>query len=178
MGCPRTCAWRLACLSGEESQQPTCPHVKHSRRCTHGECMRKHSSQPSGVFGTTDLTNSRCGSTHAPVIPDHLHPKYRSAPVRATRPTRTSFHCGGTVTLCPLADRPSVHRTTHGDRGVVLSSLYRGDDHLVGHAGQRRRRRLAEHALQLVEGCPPPQVSTHVGRPKEHLVGKFPVLCR
>ena len=42
-------AWRF----GEESQQPTCPQVRHSRRCTHGVPMRRHSSQPCGVRGTT-----------------------------------------------------------------------------------------------------------------------------
>ena len=46
MGCPvaRKCA--VACLLGEESQQPTCPHERHSRRCTQCEPIFKQSSQP------------------------------------------------------------------------------------------------------------------------------------
>ena len=40
------CACARACRMGEESQQPTCPHVRHSRRCTHGVPSRRHSSQP------------------------------------------------------------------------------------------------------------------------------------
>jgi hypothetical protein len=38
-----------ACRIGDESQQPTCPQVRHSRRCTHGVPRRRHSAQPSGV---------------------------------------------------------------------------------------------------------------------------------
>jgi hypothetical protein len=51
-------AWR----SREQSQQPTYPQVRHSRRCTHGVPSRRHSSHPSGVLGTTGPTSSRCGS--------------------------------------------------------------------------------------------------------------------
>src|SRR6266508_3049699 len=61
MGCPSVCACRRACRFGEESQQPTCPQVRHSRRCTHLDPERRHSSQPSGVRGTTGWTSlSRC----------------------------------------------------------------------------------------------------------------------
>ena len=40
----------------------TCPHVRHSRRWTHGEPIRRHSSHPSGVRGTTGRIALRCGS--------------------------------------------------------------------------------------------------------------------
>ena len=46
-------AWPRACRMGDESQHPTCPHVRHSRRCTHGVPSRRHSSQPPGVLGVT-----------------------------------------------------------------------------------------------------------------------------
>ena len=46
--------WALACLPCEESQQPTWPHVVHSRRCTQVIPRARHSSQPSGVVGTAN----------------------------------------------------------------------------------------------------------------------------
>ena len=42
-----------ACRSGEESQQPTCPQVRHGRKCTHSVPSRRHSSHPFGVCGYT-----------------------------------------------------------------------------------------------------------------------------
>ena len=44
---------RVACLRTEESQHPTLPHVRHSRRCTHLVPSRRQSTQPSGLFGVT-----------------------------------------------------------------------------------------------------------------------------
>src|SRR5438132_8185036 len=53
-------AWKcfVACLFLEESQQPTWPHVRQSRRCTHSSPLARHSSQPSelGVTGRICLT--------------------------------------------------------------------------------------------------------------------------
>ena len=43
----------------EESQQPTCPQVRHSRRCTHRMPSRRHSSQPCGVRAWTTFSASR-----------------------------------------------------------------------------------------------------------------------
>src|SRR3954452_21728697 len=37
----------VACLFFDESQQPTCPHSKHRRRCTHVSPSLMHSSQTS-----------------------------------------------------------------------------------------------------------------------------------
>src|SRR5947209_5659843 len=55
-------AWKcaVACLFFEESQQPTWPHVRQSRRCTHRSPVARHSSHPSelGVTGRISLT---CG---------------------------------------------------------------------------------------------------------------------
>ncbi len=39
----------VACLCGELSQQPTWPQVRQRRRCTQGEPIFKHSSQPSAL---------------------------------------------------------------------------------------------------------------------------------
>src|SRR5437899_11060359 len=50
----------VACLFGELSQQPTCPHVRHRRRCTQLLPMARHSSHPSGVRGFTSRIWSRC----------------------------------------------------------------------------------------------------------------------
>jgi RNA polymerase sigma-70 factor, ECF subfamily len=47
MGCPLDRACLVACLFGDESQQPMWPQVMHSRRWTHHAPMRKQSSQPS-----------------------------------------------------------------------------------------------------------------------------------
>ena len=41
---------RVACRSGDESQHPTWPQVRHSRRCTQCVPSRRHSSQPSGCW--------------------------------------------------------------------------------------------------------------------------------
>src|SRR6266446_1724454 len=41
----------VACLFFDESQQPTWPQAKQSRRCTQRSPVFRHSSQPFGVFG-------------------------------------------------------------------------------------------------------------------------------
>ena len=48
---------------GEPSQQPTWPQLRHNRRCSHGEPIFKHSSQPSAL-GVT----SRMVSVWAPLV--------------------------------------------------------------------------------------------------------------
>ena len=53
IGWPTRPACRRACLPGDWSQQPTCPQVRHSRRWTQGDPIRRHSSQPWGRAGTT-----------------------------------------------------------------------------------------------------------------------------
>src|SRR5437868_15455149 len=62
-------AWKcfVACLFLEESQQPTWPHVRQSRRCTHCSPVARHSSQPSelGVTGRISLT---CGQVCAAMV--------------------------------------------------------------------------------------------------------------
>src|ERR1700730_9623876 len=50
----------VACLFLEESQQPTWPHVRQSRRCTQSSPNARHSSQPS-VLGETGRICLRCG---------------------------------------------------------------------------------------------------------------------
>ena len=53
MGVSAAWKWARACLFFEESQQPTCPHVRHSRRCTQRSPIFRQSSQPRelGVTG-------------------------------------------------------------------------------------------------------------------------------
>lgn len=54
-----TIAWSVvwkcfrACRFGELSQQPTWPQLRQRRRWIHESPVRRHSSQPSGVFGET-----------------------------------------------------------------------------------------------------------------------------
>ena len=50
-------AWKclVACWLGEESQQPTCPQVRHRRKWTHGEPIFRHSSQPSALGVTSRI---------------------------------------------------------------------------------------------------------------------------
>src|SRR5947209_18499887 len=54
-------AWKclVACLFLEESQQPTWPHSRHRRRCTHVSPVFKQSSQPFAP-GVTLRISSRC----------------------------------------------------------------------------------------------------------------------
>jgi hypothetical protein len=49
----------VACLFLEESQQPTCPHSRQIRRCTHVSPILKQSSQPCAL-GVTCRIRSRC----------------------------------------------------------------------------------------------------------------------
>src|SRR5262249_12810317 len=51
---------RVACLPTDESQQPTWPHMRHSRSSTQRVPSRRHSSHASGVRG---------GGKSAPVSP-------------------------------------------------------------------------------------------------------------
>src|SRR5215472_5468925 len=59
IGCP--VAWKcfVACRLGELSQQPTCPQVRQSRRCTQGDPILRHSSHPRAL-GVTARMPSRC----------------------------------------------------------------------------------------------------------------------
>src|SRR3954470_5925637 len=50
----------VACRFGESSQQLTTPQVRHVLRWTHQLPIFMHSSQPSGVRGSTLRTASRC----------------------------------------------------------------------------------------------------------------------
>src|ERR1700753_1775684 len=68
-------AWRI----GDESQQPTCPQDRHSRRCSHGVCRRRHSSQPSGVLGVTWRIAAKSGSTNTDVM---IEPPWLSLTLR------------------------------------------------------------------------------------------------
>src|SRR5262249_31714158 len=54
-------AWKclVACLFFDESQQPTWPHERHMRRCTHESPVLRHSSQPR-VCGLTSWIWSWC----------------------------------------------------------------------------------------------------------------------
>src|SRR5207249_11350501 len=59
IGC---CVWRkclVACLFFESSQQPTCPHVRHNRRCTHSSPVFRQSSHPSAL-GVTSWIWATC----------------------------------------------------------------------------------------------------------------------
>src|SRR5216683_7072664 len=59
MGWPVPWKCRVACLFFEESQQPTCPQIRHSRRWTHVSPIFKQSSQPLAL-GVTCWIWSRC----------------------------------------------------------------------------------------------------------------------
>src|SRR6266516_5712718 len=54
-------AWKclVACLFLEESQQPTCPHSRQRRKCTHVSPVFKQSSQPFAL-GVPRRIWSRC----------------------------------------------------------------------------------------------------------------------
>src|SRR5215204_3920050 len=73
-------AWKclVACLFFEESQQPTWPQMRQSRRCTQLSPLCRHSSQPLGVFGVTSRIWSRC--VHGTLI---LFPSIRAGHVLA-----------------------------------------------------------------------------------------------
>src|SRR5258706_4547038 len=60
----------VACRLIESSQQPTCPHSRQSRRCTHSSPLERHSSHPSGVLGWTSRTCARC--LHCWAMPEAL----------------------------------------------------------------------------------------------------------
>src|SRR4051812_45418874 len=51
-GCPDAAPCLLAWFAGEESQQPTLPHERQSRRWTHLLPSMRQSSHPSGVLGS------------------------------------------------------------------------------------------------------------------------------
>src|SRR5215510_4548958 len=46
-GCPTARKCLVACLFFDESQQPTCPQLRHNRRCTHVSPILTQSSQKS-----------------------------------------------------------------------------------------------------------------------------------
>src|SRR5215469_9766647 len=46
-GCPTARKCLVACLFFDESQQPTCPQLRHNRKCTQVSPIFTHSSQTS-----------------------------------------------------------------------------------------------------------------------------------
>ena len=79
---------------GEESQQPTCPQVRHRRKCTHLEPILRRSSQPSAL-GVTSRIISRCWST----ISSPSFPVRRSADRSVPRSCTISHLCGAQLIL-------------------------------------------------------------------------------
>src|SRR6266851_7068667 len=69
-------AWKcfVACLFFEESQQPTCPHSRHIRRCTHESPVFTQSSQAS-LLVPVNLIWLRCWH------PCGISPSFCEAPV-------------------------------------------------------------------------------------------------
>src|SRR6266853_3930084 len=59
IGCLEEWKCFVACLFFDESQQPTWPHIRHSRKCTQVSPIFKQSSQPFAL-GVTSLIWSRC----------------------------------------------------------------------------------------------------------------------
>jgi len=96
----------VACRLGESSQQPTCPQVRHRRRCTQPEPMARHSSQPSAPGVTSRIV---CRWLHPRTIPispiraiaslqrhnaDVATRTWRAAPrADAQRRSRAGHHC-------------------------------------------------------------------------------------
>src|SRR5262249_30827983 len=69
-GCPVSWKCRVACLPTDESQQPTWPHVRHSRSSTQRAPSRRHSTHPWGVRGarkSEPVSPSRC-SHSSPIV--------------------------------------------------------------------------------------------------------------
>src|SRR6266498_4195451 len=90
-------SWKcaVACLAGEESQQPTCPQDRHSRRWTQVPPTARQSSQPSVVLGDTSLSSATC--VHSGMAPSwHHRPDDRRAIRRhslcANTPRRECAH--------------------------------------------------------------------------------------
>src|SRR5207237_9072464 len=77
-------AWKcfVACLPLDESQQPTWPHVRQSRRCTQLCPLARHSAQPTEV-GVTGWICLMCGQV-CRAMAVLLLAKSRSALVGAT----------------------------------------------------------------------------------------------
>jgi hypothetical protein len=61
IGWPLAFAWAFAWRWGDSSQQATCPHSRHIRRCSQGVPAAKHSSHPSTDSGSRlSLMWARC----------------------------------------------------------------------------------------------------------------------
>lgn len=61
IGWPLAFAWAFACRCGDSSQQATCPHSRHIRRCSQGVPAAKHCSHPSTDSGSRlSLIWARC----------------------------------------------------------------------------------------------------------------------
>ena len=58
-GCPVSWKCRVAWVRADESQQPTLPQVRHSRRCTQRVPSRTQSSHSPGVFAFTTRGSGR-----------------------------------------------------------------------------------------------------------------------
>src|SRR5690348_14784290 len=67
-GCPVSWKCLVAWRPGEESQQPTWPHVLHSRNSTHSVPSFRHSSQALGVLGGGKSRSVRCAKCSQGVL--------------------------------------------------------------------------------------------------------------
>ena len=89
----------LACRCGEESQQPTWPQVRHSRRCTQTVPMARQSSQPSVVLGAgSGGSSATCGHSvtrsSSIALTREPTPAPSAAPAPVREPCRAGRCCG------------------------------------------------------------------------------------
>src|SRR5207253_4639517 len=109
-------AWKcfVACLFLEESQQPTWPQVRQSRRCTHRSPAARHSSQPTelGVTGRICLTCGQVFRAMAVLLLAEVV-AHRGA---AVRPSHISFRysCTNWTAIAPSPTADATRLTEAG----------------------------------------------------------------
>src|SRR4051794_2478130 len=148
-GCAAERACAVACRLGDESQQPTWPHSRQIRRCSHLPPVRRQSSQPATSAGRR-VTSIESRWVQAAAIGGTLPPTY----------LLSSFFARPTVPM--VEDRPGLPLSVRYGGGVVPQRLRRAffvhpyvvapghgveaDDHAA-----RARRPLLRRALQPLD---------------------------
>src|SRR5215470_15771127 len=145
IGCPVALKWAVACRFGEESQQPTWPHVRHRRSDTHSEPLFKQSSQPSAL-GVTSRISFKCLSVMSSPLPmlaqKHVMPR-RGSPKINTYIAASWFSCSQSELACiHLAEfRSAAGQKRHSGVPRNHSAVARGERRGDEGRGERAKGR-------------------------------------
>src|SRR6266542_4074469 len=134
MGWLESRKWRMECRFGESLQQATLPHVRHRRRWTHHDPMRRQSSHPFGVPGSTSLIWTMCSHW----VPGQFSPRPKRTTCAPRNRSKLVMGCAIWDTLPVMRPRLATHATVDLEQDPLIlpsSAFYRVGENEFGVPG-------------------------------------------